>query len=47
MTITYTQVGDYLVPNLIPPGSPKIGRWGCCDTAIYEIIGKESIPECS
>ena len=28
MTITYTQVGDYLVPNLIPPGSPKIGRWG-------------------
>ena len=28
MTITYTQDGDYLVPNLIPPGSPKIGSWG-------------------
>lgn len=28
MTITYTQVGDYLLPNLIPPESPKVGRWG-------------------
>ena len=28
MTITYTQVGDYLLPNLIPPGSPKVGRLG-------------------
>lgn len=28
MTIIYTQVGDYLLPNLIPPESPKVGRWG-------------------
>ena len=28
MTITYTQIGDYLLPNLIPPKSPKVGRWG-------------------
>ena len=28
MTITYTQVGDYLLSNLIPPESPKVGRWG-------------------
>ena len=28
MTITYTQVGNYLLPNLIPPESPKVGRWG-------------------
>ena len=28
MTITYTQVGDYLLPNLIPPESPKVGRLG-------------------
>ena len=27
MNITYTQVGDYLLPNLIPPESPKVGRW--------------------
>ena len=28
MNITYTQVGDYLLPNLVPPESPKVGRWG-------------------
>lgn len=28
MNITYAQVGDYLLPNLIPPESPKVGRWG-------------------
>lgn len=28
MPITYTQVGDYLLPNLIPPESPKVGHWG-------------------
>ena len=28
MNITYTKVGDYLLPNLIPPESPKVGRWG-------------------
>ena len=28
MNITYTQAGDYLLPNLVPPESPKVGRWG-------------------
>ena len=28
MTTTYTKIGDYLLPNLIPPESPKVGRWG-------------------
>ena len=28
MEITYTLVGDYYRPNLIAPGSPKVGRWG-------------------
>ena len=28
MTITYAPIGDYLLPNLIPPESPKVGRWG-------------------
>ena len=28
MTITYTQIGDYLFPNLAPSESPKVGRWG-------------------
>ena len=27
MTITYTQIGDYLLPNLAPSESPKVGRW--------------------
>ena len=28
MEITYTRVGDYCIPNLTVPESPKIGRWG-------------------
>ena len=28
MKITYTRVGDYYLPNLVAPESPKIGRWG-------------------
>ena len=28
MEITYTRVGDYYLPNLVAPESPKIGRWG-------------------
>ena len=28
MKITYTRVGDYYLPNLVAPGSPKVGRWG-------------------
>ena len=28
MKITYTRVGDYYLPNLIAPESPKVGRWG-------------------
>ena len=26
--LTYHREGDYLIPNLIPPPSPKIGIWG-------------------
>ena len=26
--ITYHYEGDYLIPDLIPPESPKIGVWG-------------------
>ena len=28
MEITYTRVGDYYLPNLAAPESPKVGRWG-------------------
>lgn len=28
MEIIYTRVGDYCLPNLTVPESPKIGRWG-------------------
>ena len=28
MKITYTLVGDYYLPNLATPESPKVGRWG-------------------
>ena len=28
MTITYTQIGNYLLPNLAPSESPNVGRWG-------------------
>ena len=27
-TITYHREGDYLLPDLIPPASPRIGIWG-------------------
>ncbi len=26
--LTYRREGDYLIPNLVPPESPKIGIWG-------------------
>ena len=26
--LTYHREGDYLVPDLVPPPSPKIGIWG-------------------
>ena len=26
--LTYHREGDYLIPNLVPPHSPKIGIWG-------------------
>ena len=26
--ITYHREGDYLIPDLIPPESPRIGLWG-------------------
>ena len=28
MTITYIKIGDYLLANLAPSESPKVGRWG-------------------
>lgn len=28
MNLTYHRAGDYLLPNLIPPESPRIGAWG-------------------
>ena len=28
MKITYHQEGDYLIPDLVPPESPRIGIWG-------------------
>ena len=28
MEITYTRVGDYYLPNLAAPESPKVDRWG-------------------
>ena len=28
MNLTYHQEGEYLMPNLIPPESPKIGKFG-------------------
>lgn len=28
MEITYMLVGDYYLPNLDAPESPKVGRWG-------------------
>ena len=28
MPITYSRVGDYLFPNLVPPENPKVGHWG-------------------
>lgn len=26
--LTYHQEGDYLIPDLVPPESPRIGVWG-------------------
>ena len=26
--LTYHQEGDYLIPDLVPPKSPRIGIWG-------------------
>lgn len=28
MNLTYHQEGEYLIPDLIPPESPKIGKFG-------------------
>ena len=41
MTITYTQVGDYLLPNLVPPESPKVGRWGMLRQSYLRIHREE------
>ena len=26
--LTYTRVGDYFLPNLLPPPEPQVGIWG-------------------
>ena len=26
--LTYTRVGDYFLPNLLPPPAPQVGIWG-------------------
>lgn len=26
--LTYTRIGDYYLPNLLPPPEPQIGIWG-------------------
>ncbi len=26
--LTYHREGDYLIPDVVPPASPKIGIWG-------------------
>lgn len=26
--LTYTRIGDYYLPNLLPPPDPEIGIWG-------------------
>ncbi|MBQ9899441.1 MAG: TnpV protein [Ruminococcus sp.] len=28
MELTYRQEGDYLLPNVIPPEEPKVGKYG-------------------
>ena len=28
MALTYTNQGDYLIPDLIPPESPRLGKYG-------------------
>ena len=28
MALTYTKQGDYLIPDLIPPESPQLGKYG-------------------
>ena len=28
MALTYTEVGDYRIPDLTPPESPKVGKYG-------------------
>ena len=32
MELTYRQAGDYLLPNIQVPDSPKIGKYGICAT---------------
>lgn len=28
MELTYTRQGDYLIPNLMPPEAPRLGKYG-------------------
>ena len=34
MELTYTMQGDYRLPNLIPPESPKVGKYGMLRLAL-------------
>ncbi len=43
--ITYRRAGDYLLPNLIPPESPKIGIWGMRRRDYLKSIRPPFIPD--
>ena len=38
MEITYTRIGDYYLPNLAAPESPKVGRWGDAAFQLFKEI---------
>ena len=45
-TINYHCEGDYLIPDLVAPESPKIGIWGYRRGNICENIRIRSTPVC-
>ena len=38
MNITYTQNGDYLIPNIVIRKTKPIGHYGRCDTFLTEKV---------
>ena len=46
MKITYTLVGDYYLPNLATPESPKVGRWGMLRFNYLRKHQRHFIPSC-